>query len=598
MTATFDEQTQFVDTAGKPLVGASVYFGVRNTDPVANPISIFSDRDLAMAAANPQLTDANGRVANKVWLLGPYSLQVRNSLDVQVYQALDNGDLTGVAELPQGYFNGLELTINVTDPDHDIDIATGVAQDDTETVDMELVTGLTKRLDAAFAAGTNQGMLDSGSIAALTTYFIFLIQNTTTSVNDVLASISQVSPAFPTGFDVKVLIGTALTDANANISAVYGPAQTISGVTIDEGDTTGVESINQGGTWGYRNLIINGDVRISQRGTDTTIAAANILNPNVYGPDRFLGGGSSDNESRFNVDHVSSDGPVGLPSFFRLDTTTAELSVLATEFAFMAHRLEAQNLQHLLYGNSAAKSVTVSFWLRSTKTGIFCSGLFQHDVSRAYVHELTIATTNTWEKHSFTVPGDANGLINNDNGLGLSVFVTLFSGTDKQTTPDVWAAGSDLATANQVNLADNVNNNIDWTGVQIEVGETATEFEHLPVDVQLARCLRYFERLVPDSVSGEFYQPGGANTTSGLRVVIQYFKKRGAVSVTSTTASTFSAVSSGADTVIATISFGTTGKSATFATMSVSGTPLTIGDTVFLRRSGIDTSFIDVDSEL
>lgn len=96
MPAILDEQTQFVDSSGKPLVNGKVYFGVQNADPVLNPVSIFSDRELTVALTNPQLLDSLGRTANKVWLAGRYSMRVDDLSDVQVYQELDNGESADV----------------------------------------------------------------------------------------------------------------------------------------------------------------------------------------------------------------------------------------------------------------------------------------------------------------------------------------------------------------------------------------------------------------------------------------------------------------------------------------------------------------------
>jgi len=94
MTATLTEHTQWEDTSGAPLVGGFAYYGDQGADPVLNPKSIFSDRDLTVAIANPQVLDSNGRTTNKVWIDGPYSIEIQDSNTVQVYQELDNGSTT------------------------------------------------------------------------------------------------------------------------------------------------------------------------------------------------------------------------------------------------------------------------------------------------------------------------------------------------------------------------------------------------------------------------------------------------------------------------------------------------------------------------
>ena len=120
--------------------------------------------------------------------------------------------------------------------------------------------------------------------------------------------------------------------------------------------------------------------------------------------------------------------------------------------------------------------------------------LRQPDGSRSYVREFTVASADTWEKHTVTFAGDASGTINNDTGAGLSVVWPLVAGSDFQVTADQWAAGSDYATSNQQNLLDNTANNIYITGVQLEVGSVVTDFEDEDISITQFKCDRYYQR--------------------------------------------------------------------------------------------------------
>lgn len=232
MAATLDEQEVFQTVGGIPVVGGSVYYGERASDPQTVPIDIFSDREFTTPLANPQLTNDFGRTVNKVWVNGPYSIEVRDSNDVFVYQDLDRGEPSST-DIPPGYVTGWEMSINGTDPDHDFDMSAGEGQDDTQTYNMQTISTFVKQIDAVWSAGSNAGALDTGTIAADTIYNVFVIYNPTTDITDFIISVSG-SPTFPTGYSAKLLRGTLVTDSSANILEIFNindnPVIALSGV--------------------------------------------------------------------------------------------------------------------------------------------------------------------------------------------------------------------------------------------------------------------------------------------------------------------------------------------------------------------------------
>ena len=262
------------------------------------------------------------------------------------------------------------------------------------------------------------------------------------------------------------------------------------GVTKAKVTVNGLQDANgnplRGGM--YRNLIINGDMNIAQRATSKT----GITTGGYYTVDRW----NMVNDSNGTWTQTqSTDTPEGFGSSVKLDCTTANASLGASAGLQLQTRLEGQNLQQLKKGTANAESVTISFWVKSNKTGTYIFELFDADNTRQVSNSYTISVADTWEKKTITVTGDTTGAFSNDNGLSLYVSFWLGVGSDKSsgTLNTSWAANVNANRAvGQVNLADSTSNYINITGVQLEVGEGASDFEVLPYDVQLQRCQRYY----------------------------------------------------------------------------------------------------------
>ena len=254
-----------------------------------------------------------------------------------------------------------------------------------------------------------------------------------------------------------------------------------------------VQRVPQSGISGnssFRNLLINGDMNISQRNASVSSHSADTY-VNI---DRW--------KTRVNgqgVFTVSKSTTVptgeGFVSSQKWDCTTADASPAATDFLIYEQRIEGQFLQHLAYGTSNAKKLTASFHVRSNKTGAYTVGLYSADGSRHIESSYTISSADTWEKKTVTFAGDTGGTINNDNGEGMKLWFWLGAGSNfsSGTHATSWASYSqaNVLVDNQVNIADSTDNEWYITGVQLEVGDDASDFEHLPNDVQMNRCLRY-----------------------------------------------------------------------------------------------------------
>ena len=242
---------------------------------------------------------------------------------------------------------------------------------------------------------------------------------------------------------------------------------------------------------GRRNLIINGAKQIFQRSSSAT----GVTNDEYAAPDRWKTRVFSTAE--FTISQ-STDVPSGqgFGSSCKWDCTTANASPSSTTFLIYEQRIEGQDLQRLAYGTSSAKSLTASFWVKSNKTGAYTVGLYSPDGSRHIESSYTISSANTWEKKTITFAGDTGGTINDDNGEGMRIWFHLGAGSNwsSGTHATTWSAYSqgDVLVDNQVNLSDSTSNEWYITGVQLEVGSVATEFEHRSFGEELQLCKRYF----------------------------------------------------------------------------------------------------------
>ena len=281
----------------------------------------------------------------------------------------------------------------------------------------------------------------------------------------------------------------------------------------------------------FRNIIINGDMQVAQRATSTT-GVANDSDEGYNSLDRFglYYYGNEGGAATMSQDTtVPSDTSYGVQrQSLKIDVTTADTSLGSTGIIALKHTVEAQYIHHSGWDfTSSSSKITLSFWARSVKAGTYCVLFRCHDASgeRYFVKEYTLVA-DTWKHVEMVVPGDSNLVFNADNGEGLEMRWILAAGDDRNdATADTWfAPGSDYdnSTSNQVNFYDSTSNNFFLTGVQLEVGDQATNFEHLPFDVQLQRCQRYYQRLTGAYVQYGQILNGHYNGDNQLQGVYTY----------------------------------------------------------------------------
>lgn len=252
-----------------------------------------------------------------------------------------------------------------------------------------------------------------------------------------------------------------------------------------------VESINGNAPFGRKNLIINGDQRIAQRGTDIN----GISDDGDYIADRFrtrdYGGAGT-----YNYDQVTDTVPDGFKYASKLTVASAATDVGTYGYS-IEQVIEGNNIQQIRIGRSDAKAFTVSFWARSSVAGTYSSGIRTNSADISFVTEFTLVA-DTWKYVSYTVPAYTTSVPTNlDEATGVGFFVTiagLAAQTAKETsTLDAWQSGNYVWSDNQTNWMGTSGNTFHFTGVQIEVGDQATDFEYTDINDELLRCKRYFQ---------------------------------------------------------------------------------------------------------
>jgi hypothetical protein len=265
------------------------------------------------------------------------------------------------------------------------------------------------------------------------------------------------------------------------------------------------------GALSNRNLIINGAMTVAQRGTSSTGVTAS----GYFAADRFKLG--LDSQGTHTITQAS-DGPAGFAKSYKIEVTTADAAPTGGDNFGLDQRFEGQNFQMLKKGTADAESVTLSFWVKSNKTGTYNVEFEDITNTRNIIGTYTVDVSGTWEYKTITFAGDTSGALIADNALRLRVLWWLGSGStfSSGTRNTSWAAtvNGNRAVGN-VNLASTIGNTWQITGVQLEVGDTATPFEHRSIGQELALCQRYARpypiarlTMCPEGSNGDNTQAG------------------------------------------------------------------------------------------
>ena len=286
--------------------------------------------------------------------------------------------------------------------------------------------------------------------------------------------------------------------ATTNGNLVIAPNGT--GATVVNGQTMPTA----GGLWSGRNMIINGEMKVSQRGTQTGISA------NTYTTDRWQLQAAGAGRSTVSVSTEVPNNNFVVSA--KIDVTTADTSIAAGEAVGFLQRIEGQDIQRLSKGTSDAKTAVFSFYAKGTAKTFIVE--FQDDNSRRFSR--TFTTTTSWQRFEIGVPADTTGEIDDDNTAGLTIIFWFHAGSDftSGTLQTTWGG---TTSANRMvgceSLFSSTDNELFITGAQLELGEVATPFEHRSFADELAACQRYYYQTTYSSGDVTLFVGVAASTT-------------------------------------------------------------------------------------
>ena len=269
------------------------------------------------------------------------------------------------------------------------------------------------------------------------------------------------------------------------------------------------KALNQ---FAHRNLIINGDMQIAQRAT----SVSSVTSGGFLTVDRWNQGITTQGTWTVSVENDAPTGS-GFRKSHKMLCTTADASPAAADNIQFFQPIEGQNLQQVKKGTAAAEQLTLSFWVKSNVTGTYIVNLYDNDNARIISKTYTISSSATWEYKTITLPADTTGAFDNDNQLSLYVIWGLGAGSNytSGTLATTWQSAVEANRyPGQVNLASATSNYWQITGIQLEVGDTATPFEFKSVEDELMECQRYYIKF--DQGKGFMGGAGGNSNNSTM----------------------------------------------------------------------------------
>ena len=259
--------------------------------------------------------------------------------------------------------------------------------------------------------------------------------------------------------------------------------------TASDGTCTAKLTSIGGGGLSHRNMIINGGMIVSQRGTSALTVSSSGQN---YQVDMYRG--RAQGGGQFSIQQVT-DAPsgTGLYNSSKLQVTTADTSVGTTDYYEFIQYIEGYNFLPTEYGGSGAKTCTLSFYVKSNIANTFTGAIGNVGNDRGFGFNYTINSANTWERKTITIPGDTTGTWNKANSIGAKVIFSLGIGSQFATANvSTWESRETMGTDDGYSLIGSTSNNLYITGIQFEVGDTATTFEHRSIGDEILRCKRYY----------------------------------------------------------------------------------------------------------
>jgi hypothetical protein len=309
------------------------------------------------------------------------------------------------------------------------------------------------------------------------------------------------------------MAGTIVVDRIESDSSYTSTINVASKVNFTGGMQVGGQDSTFGG---MRNRIINGAMMIDQRygGSSNT---KNAGSGDSYHLDRWLVANAAD--AVFTVQQVE-DGPTGFKNSLKITTTTADASIGSTQINLIRQSIEGLNVSDLAWGTASAKTITLSFWVKSSLTGQFGGSLTNSGANRSRTYSYTINSANTWEYKTIVISGDTSGTWLTTNGVGIRLDWNLGTGSTYLAAAGTWNASNLVGATGDTSVVSTLNATWQITGVQFEVGSAATSFENRLYGTELALCQRYYQigRFVCFPLMYTNHSGGAGGTPSSFNV--------------------------------------------------------------------------------
>jgi hypothetical protein len=313
-------------------------------------------------------------------------------------------------------------------------------------------------------------------------------------------------------------LAASSTVSGTGFSTYLASPPAIGGTTPAAGAFTGVNTPN---TFGFKNRIINGDMRIDQRNAGASVT---LTTSSTFPVDRWQAFEESDGV--MTAQRVA-DAPTGFLNSLKFTTTTADGSLTGAERVYALQTIEAQNMVDLAWGTASAKAITLSFWVKSSLTGTFGGSLRG---TLIYPFSFTISTANTWEQKTINIAGPTTGSWPTDNTGFINVTFGMGIGPSLSGGGGAWTSSNYIAPSGAVAVIGTLNATFQVTGVQFETGSTATSFDVRPFSTELTLCQRYFEKsynvdTAPGAASnyqGTAKIQGVSDTSSNASVTVSF----------------------------------------------------------------------------
>ena len=454
---------QFFDDNGTPLSGGKLYTYFAGT---TTPATMYTDSTGANAHTNPIILDSAGRTPSEIWVDGGlvYKFILKTSTDTLI-GTYDN--IPGIDD-PTSFNNliaviGTNTLLGTSTPPINGYVAGAtysfvVPNTNTGAVTISIDGLGAKEITYAGSNVLVAGQLQANSIAVIE-YDGTRFQLTQSSTGNSTA--------------------TSLTVIN---NATIGGNLTVTGSTFSVGGNN-ISAVN---SLGFRNRIINGDMRIDQRNAGASYAITNV--GGQYSVDRW--GVFASQLSKLTVQQ-STTAPTGFVNSL-LFTSASAYSVTASDLFYTLQRIEGLNVADLGWGTANAQAVTLSFKVRSSLTGTFGGSIINSAGNRSYPFTFTINAANTFEDKTITIPGDTSGTWLTTNGVGIQVNFSLGMGSTYSGTAGAWAGAAYYSATGATSVVGTNGATFYITGVQLEAGSVATPFERRPYGTELALCQRYY----------------------------------------------------------------------------------------------------------